>query len=105
MQFKNIIGQETLKQQLVEMVNQNRLSHALLFLGKEGNGALATALAFAQYILCEKTGNKSQPNLNPPASLFGDEPPVLTPDLPTGQAGSRLNKLVRITLFACLVYQ
>jgi len=72
------------------MVNQNRLSHALLFLGKEGNGALATALAFAQYILCEKTGNKSQANLNPGPSLFGDEPPVLTPELPTGQAGPLL---------------
>ena len=86
MQFKNIIGQGQIKQQLVEMVNQNRLSHALLFLGKEGNGALATALAFAQYILCEKTGNKSQTtNLNQGPSLFGDEPPVLTPDsrLPT----------------------
>ncbi len=72
------------------MVNQNRLSHALLFLGKEGNGSLATALAFAQYILCEKTGNKSQSkNTNLGPSLFGDEP-VLTPDLPTGQAGSRL---------------
>ena len=73
------------------MVNQNRLSHALLFLGKEGNGALATALAFAQYILCEKTGNKSKTRTSTQAaSLFGDEPPVLTPDLPTGQAGSRL---------------
>ena len=91
MQFKNIIGQELVKQQLAEMVNQNRLSHALLFLGKEGTGALATALAFAQYILCEKTGNKSQDsNLNQDPSLFGNEPSVLTPDLPTGQAGSRL---------------
>ena len=33
-------------------MQQNRLSHALLFLGKEGGGALSLALAFAQYIVC-----------------------------------------------------
>lgn len=33
------------------MVEQNRLSHALLFLGKEGSGALPLALAFAQYVV------------------------------------------------------
>lgn len=38
------------------MVNNNRLSHALLFLGKEGNGALALALAFAQYVVCTGGG-------------------------------------------------
>ena len=35
------------------MVQHNRLSHALLFLGKEGSGALSLALAFAQYIVCD----------------------------------------------------
>lgn len=33
------------------MVEQNRLSHALLFLGKEGSGALPLAMAFAQYVV------------------------------------------------------
>ncbi len=33
------------------MVEQNRLSHAILFLGKEGSGALPLALAFAQYVV------------------------------------------------------
>jgi DNA polymerase-3 subunit delta' len=51
MLFKEIIGQQDLKQHLAEMVEQNRLSHALLFLGKEGSGALALALAFAQYVV------------------------------------------------------
>ena len=35
MQFKDIIGQEDVKRHLIEMYAQNRLSHALLFLGKE----------------------------------------------------------------------
>ncbi|RYY00109.1 MAG: hypothetical protein EOO53_22515 [Gammaproteobacteria bacterium] len=41
MLFQNVIGQQEVKQQLVEMVQHNRLSHALLFLGKEGSGAFS----------------------------------------------------------------
>jgi DNA polymerase-3 subunit delta' len=51
MLFKDIIGQSTVKKHLTEMVEQNRLSHALLFLGKEGSGTLPLALAFAQYVV------------------------------------------------------
>lgn len=51
MLFKEVIGQGATKQHLAEMVEQNRLSHALLFLGKEGSGALPIALAFAQYVV------------------------------------------------------
>ena len=54
MQFNSIIGQADVKQHLVEMVDNNRLSHALLFLGKEGSGALQLAIALAQYIVCDK---------------------------------------------------
>ena len=53
MQFQSITGQKETKEQLVQMVQHNRLSHALLFLGKEGTGALQLALAFAQYIVCK----------------------------------------------------
>lgn len=53
MQFKDVIGQEDVKRHLSEMISQNRLSHALLFTGKEGTGGLPLAIAFAQYILCE----------------------------------------------------
>jgi DNA polymerase III subunit delta' len=53
MQFQFITGQKETKEQLVQMVQHNRLSHALLFLGKEGSGALQLALAFAQYIVCK----------------------------------------------------
>ena len=51
MLFKDVIGQFAVKQHLAEMVEQNRLSHALLFLGKEGSGALPLAMAFAQYVV------------------------------------------------------
>ncbi len=51
MKFNDVIGQQAVKQHLAEMVEQNRLSHALLFLGKEGCGALPLAMAFAQYVV------------------------------------------------------
>jgi DNA polymerase-3 subunit delta' len=54
MQFAQVIGQDQVRENLVEMVRQNRLSHALLFLGHEGSGALPMALAFAQYVVCER---------------------------------------------------
>ena len=73
MPFSSVIGQTQTKQQLVELVYFNRLSHALLLLGQEGSGALPMALAFAQYIVCEKVNGKDiAPAAGP--SLFGDEP-------------------------------
>jgi DNA polymerase-3 subunit delta' len=53
MGFKSVIGQAQVKQHLAELVQGNRLSHALLLLGPEGSGALPLALAFAQYVVCE----------------------------------------------------
>ena len=53
MLFSEIPGQTDVKEKLVQLVNNNRLSHALLFLGKEGSGALQLATALAQYIVCE----------------------------------------------------
>lgn len=76
MQFSSIIGQKETKQQLVEFIQQNRLSHALLFLGNEGSGALPLALAFAQYIVCEEVNGKNHAGAGP--SLFGDEPAAAT---------------------------
>src|SRR5437868_6178677 len=79
MQFESVIGQKAIKEQLVQLVQQNRLSHALLFLGKEGCGALSLAQAFAQYIVCDKVNGKQTGNEQPSGpSLFGDpEPPPL----------------------------
>ena len=60
MQFKNIIGQEQIKQQLLQTVAENRISHAQLFLSCEGSGALPLAIAYAQYINCvEKQSDDS----------------------------------------------
>lgn len=68
MLFKDVIGQNEVKQHLAEMVQLNRLSHALLFLGRQGSGALSLALAFARFLVCEKVYGKSSSNQS--ASLF-----------------------------------
>ena len=52
MQFKDVIGQEAVKQKLIMSVRDNRVPHAQLFLGSMGGGALPLALAYAQYIFC-----------------------------------------------------
>lgn len=70
MQFNEVIADNQTKKRLKELVQKNRLSHALLFLGREGSGALPLAIAFAQYVLCEKVNAKSDKSA---VSLFGDE--------------------------------
>ena len=52
MLFKEVIGHQEIKQKLIATVRDNRISHAQLFLGPEGSGNLAMALAYAQYISC-----------------------------------------------------
>lgn len=53
MQFKEIIAQESIKEQLIRTVIENRVSHAQLFLSSAGSGALPLAIAYAQYINCK----------------------------------------------------
>lgn len=52
MLFKEVVGQAAVKQRLVQSVKDNRVSHAQLFLGPDGSGNLALAIAYAQYLAC-----------------------------------------------------
>ena len=52
MTFDSIIGQEHIKEHLKKSSSNNRIPHAQLFIGKEGTGSLATAIAYAQHVLC-----------------------------------------------------
>ena len=61
MQFSNVLGQEHLKNHLTQSADNGRIPHAQLFIGPEGSGTLAMAIAYAQYILC---GNKNSENKN-----------------------------------------
>lgn len=51
--FRDIVGQEQVKQQLIQTVKEGRIPHALLFLGPEGSGNLALAIAYGQLVCCE----------------------------------------------------
>lgn len=52
MRFCEIIGQEEVKRQLCQSVQDGRVAHAQLFSGISGVGKLALALAYAQYVAC-----------------------------------------------------
>ena len=51
MSIKEVIGQQEVWNRLMEMAQENRIPHALMFCGPEGCGKLAMALAFASYLL------------------------------------------------------
>ncbi|RBL93617.1 DNA polymerase III subunit [Chitinophaga flava] len=53
MLFSEIIGQAAAQQQLIQSIQQNRLSHAMILLAPEGAGGLPLGLAFTQYLVCE----------------------------------------------------
>ena len=53
MRFSEVVGQHELKQHLIEEIQNEKVSHAQLFLGKAGYGPLPMALAFVQYLFCE----------------------------------------------------
>ncbi|MFZ9718678.1 MAG: ATP-binding protein [Chitinophagaceae bacterium] len=67
MHWNDVIGQHATRHQLVQLVQQNRLSHALLFVGNEGRGVLPLAIAFAQYLVALPSANKA----NATPDLFG----------------------------------
>ena len=52
MRFADITGQEDLKRHLTQSVDAGRVSHAQLFTGTAGSGALAVAVAYVQYLCC-----------------------------------------------------
>ena len=52
MRFADITGQRDLVRHLTEGVDRGRVSHAQLFTGAAGTGALPLAIAYAQYLNC-----------------------------------------------------
>lgn len=51
--FKEIVGHVELKNKFINDINENKLPHAHLFLGKLGYGGLPLTLAIIQYLMCE----------------------------------------------------
>jgi DNA polymerase-3 subunit delta' len=51
MTWSEVIGQEEAKERLMQMVNGNRLPHALMLCGPQGAGKMALAMAFGCHLL------------------------------------------------------
>jgi len=56
MYFHNIIGHEALKAELISSVQMGIIHHAQLFVGRDGEGALGLAYAYARYLNCTQPG-------------------------------------------------
>lgn len=56
MYFHDIIGHEALKAELISSVQIGIIHHAQLFVGRDGEGALGLAYAYARYLNCTQRG-------------------------------------------------
>ncbi|NVK27351.1 MAG: DNA polymerase III subunit delta' [Flavobacteriia bacterium] len=59
MLFSSIPGQTKLADKLKANIRGKKIPHAQLFIGAEGSCALAMAIAYAQYILCQNPGDEA----------------------------------------------
>src|ERR1700730_6886022 len=62
MLFSQVIGQQEIKAKLRNLVEHNRLSHALLLNAPEGAGGLPLAFAFSQFMVCERVSEETSKN-------------------------------------------
>lgn len=63
MKFSEVIGQEEVWNRLMQMAEEERVPHALLFCGPKGCGKMAVALAFACYLMGEREQMEDNGNL------------------------------------------
>ena len=78
MYFKDVIGQDEIKQQLIRSVQTGQIAHAQLFCGPEGIGKFPLALAYARYIQCTNRGESDACGQCPSCKQFNN---LMHPDL------------------------
>jgi DNA polymerase-3 subunit delta' len=78
MLFRDIIGQQEIKQRLIQSVKEDRIAHAQLLLGAEGCGNLGLAVAYAQYINCHNRTSEDSCGVCPSCNKFQK---LIHPDL------------------------
>jgi DNA polymerase-3 subunit delta' len=64
MLFDTILGQEPIKNHLITSASKGRVPHAQLFVGPEGCGTLAMAVAYAQFLICGLENNSTSEKAN-----------------------------------------
>ena len=62
MNFEDVIGQSFLKKHLKQGVDSGRVPHAQLFIGKRGAGGLPMAIAYADYLIKQRSNGVGQMN-------------------------------------------
>ncbi len=78
MLFKEIIGQQEVKDKLLRLVRDDRTPHAMMLFGPEGSGKLALAVALAQYLACSGRQEDDSCGVCPSCIKFGK---LVHPDL------------------------
>ncbi len=78
MLFKEIIGQPEVKNKLLQLVQGDRIPHALMLFGPSGTGKLALAVATAQYLSCQERTTEDSCGSCPSCIKFGK---LVHPDL------------------------
>lgn len=96
MRFADIIGQEELKRHLVRSIDAGRVSHAQLFTGLPGAGALPLALAYVQYLCCRNRRDGDSCGTCPDCRQIAD---LAHPDLhlvfPVNKQGKKSGEVMR----------
>lgn len=77
-QFRQIYGQESVKQTLIKSVDEARVPHAVMLCGAQGTGKLALAIAYAQYLNCSNRQNGDSCGVCPSCVKFNK---LIHPDL------------------------
>ena len=85
MKFAEVIGQEEVRERLLQMVREDRLPHAIMLCGPQGVGKKALAVSFACYLLSLKDSKdfKDTKDLNEPPMLRNLQHPDLHFTYPT----------------------
>jgi len=78
MLFKEIIGQQEVKDKLLRLVRDDRTPHAMMLFGPEGSGKLALAVGLTQYLACNNRQEEDSCGVCPSCIKFGK---LVHPDL------------------------
>ena len=76
MRFNEVIGQEEVRERLLQMTREGRLPHAIMLCGPQGVGKKALAISFACFLLDKGMARKDEPG------MFGEEDSTRNEDHP-----------------------
>lgn len=100
MQFKDITGQSELKRHLAATVDRGRVSHAQMFTGNAGNGALALALAYIQYLNCSARADGDSCGVCPSCRKMAElQHPDVHFVMPVNKTGKKSGEAVTSDMF------